>query len=204
MKNDRDIKRTLTAILLLLSMLLAPLVTASCGSDGPRINTEEVPDNMKSEERKKAREDISEEDRAAYVAKLDQYADYLNGNFSLATELFPEDYWKAAGMTPEEFIEKQEESSAKNRQETVQKYGEGYKLTYKIDSENNYSMMLESLKSTLEEKYGISPDRVSKSYNIHIIVTLSGPKNKSTDSYYLFMTNIDDKWYAVNESGGFN
>ena len=204
MKTIHGIKKAAVAALIIISMLLSALAMTSCGGNGPRVNTEEVPDNMKSEERRKTQNDISEDDRAAYISKLNKYVRYLNGDYSVIEDLYPEVYWERIGSTPEEFVENLKKSEAENGDSAVQKYGEGYKVTYSIESEKNYELLIESLKSTLKENFGIAPERVSKAYNVYINLTISGPKNNSTDSFYLMPTLIDGNWYLVNERGSFN
>ena len=203
MKNNRNIKRAAAAIILIVSMLLSAFVMVSCGSSA-RVNLEKVPEEMKSEARKSAQNDIDEGDRAAYTAKIAEYEKYLNGDYSVITDLYPEDYWAAVGGSADEAVKKMTADEEANRQAAKSQYGEGYKVTCKIESEKNYSLLLESLKSTLKENFGIDKDRVSRAYNVYVTVTVSGPKNKSSDSYYLIPTNIDGNWYLVNQSGGFN
>ena len=201
MKRFFHIKNIALASLLLISMLIASFAMTSCGDSRPKT---EVPEELKSDERKKVREDISEEDRAAYIAKLDEYVSYLNGDYSVIEDLYPEDYWEQIGSTPEEIVEMQKASEENNRARAEETYGKGYKITYEIESEKNYEPLLVSLKSTLKENFGIDPERVSKAYNIYINLTMKGPKNSGTESFYLIPVNIDGNWYLVNESGGFN
>ncbi len=201
MKIFKGIRKTAVAVILLVSVISSSLALASCGNSRPKT---EVPENMKSEERKKTRENISDEDRAAYTAKLDEYMQYLNGDYSVIEDLYPADYWEVIGSTPEEIVEALKASAESNRAASVQKYGEGYKATYEIESEKNYELLLESLKSSLKENFNIAPERISKAYNLYVTITISGPKNKSSDSFYIMPTNIDGNWYLVNERGDFN
>ena len=203
MKKDHSIRIIIAAILLVASMLISSFILASCGSSDDAYHGE-VPEELKEENRRKIINDISEEDRAAYIAKLDEYIRYVNGEFSLIEDLYPEDHWENVGMTPEEAIERLKASEAKNVAANTEYYGEGYKATYEIVSEKNYELMLESLKSSIEESSDISPDRISKAYVVDFDLTISGPKNKSTESMYFFPVKIDGKWYLANSTGGFN
>ena len=190
------------AALILAALTIVPaLLLSSCGKTRPDL---EVPERLKGEERKKAQHDISEEDRKEYLAAIDRYIAFMGGDAAALRDMYPDGYWEEADLDCEELIAEYESKRAETEKANAERFGDGYKITYDIDSEKNYALQLNDLKATLKENWNVAPDRIEKAYQVHITVTVKGSKKQSANSFYFFPVKIDGKWYLANETGGFN
>ena len=195
MKKSFIIRASLS-IAIIVCMALSLFALSSCGKEADEpVSIVELSAAMKV---------VPDEDREEFEKVIGDYMSFLGGKEELIETLFPKDYWTASGADYDDALEEGKSEYRKLIAANKAKYGDDYKVECVIESEKNYTPMIDNLTYCFERNYGIAPERVTKAYSVFLDIQYKGSASTYEDSFFVYPVVIDGEWYISNENGTFN
>ena len=144
-----------------------------------------------------------------YKGAVKTYVDFFGyGKTELLEDLAPEDYWdyleEERDTDFDEIQENLDKMYADFEEECEEKFGDNYKVKYKITSKSEISKSkLKKIAKSLKDSYDIKASAVTKGYKLKLEISISGSEDEEEEKVNAYVLKIDGKWYVaqVTESG---